>query len=729
MKALFRFTVPTLLLIGAGILWWNHHYLPQQYQSLVQGLKSTSSKLQNHAHETLVRTGADAAPHILKGMETGSQAQKLRLASVLTGWGKASHPWLNKMLNHKDWRIRELGVKAIHRVPMGEEQRAQLLNRSFRDENPYVRYSAVRQLQKLQRLDPGVRLSMLQLLQEGKKPLTHAKTGHDHDHHGHTHKDSKHNPSITRIIEGRLCHTPDDVDREVRLAIVRTLPRLVNDHNRTATTLLGALEDRDQLVRKEAYENLKRMRAKALPSLMNYLQSDKAPHKPKATSLLSHIGAPALTPLNVLLYLPKRTGWVYAARALQQMGAIASPLQKSLCELWPTLPPNRRRPMARALASMGLSVTSCLLRWMQHSSPTMRAIAAYSAGKLARSTVAPLPKPLAQTLTLLLQDASASARHESLWALGQWGKRASGQIKSLLALATTCPSPTETKGPTSTPSSLPCTLPKNRESRLYGSGCTDLLPRAWAQIAPSHPFVMQALTRWLQHRSVLKVRGAALALLSLKTLPPSLQRPLLQQLQHPHKEARRAIVEALAHHPRVLQKHVELVIKILQAPSTHVRLDALALLSRVGRHKTLASNLWPLLSKRVHQVATHEQIAIMKVLQTLYPDMHSGSLALGEVFLKHAKPAIRIAALQLIARTPNPKPLWIRYVTYQLQDIRWRVRRAAVQTLGAWGPFAKIAQESVRARIKDPSFAVSMEAQHALLRIQGKQPKRNKGPH
>ncbi|TNE48189.1 MAG: HEAT repeat domain-containing protein [Deltaproteobacteria bacterium] len=724
MKALFRLMVPTFLLVGAGVLWWNHHYLPQHYQSLVQDLKSTSSKLQDHAHDSLANAGPNAAPYVLQGMETGSQAQKLRLANVLTGWDKASLPWLHKMLDHKDWRIRELGVKAIHKVSMGEEHRAQLLNRSFRDENPYVRYSAVRQLQKLQRLDPSVRLAMLQLLREGNKPLTHDKDGHHH--HGHSHHDSKHNPSITRIIEGRLCHTPDDVDREVRLAIVRTLPRLVNDHKLAATALLGALEDRDRLVREEAYKHIQKMGAKALSSLVGYLQRDKAPHKPKASSLLVHVGQPALTPLKVLLYLPKRTGWVYAARALQQMGAIASPLQKSLCKLWPTLPPNRLRPMGRVLASMGPSAIPCLLRRMQHPSSTIRAVAAYSAGRLAKSTAAPLPKSLAKRLVQLLQDTSLPPRNESLWALGQWGKRAKDLIASLLSQEKNCSFDHKRTNPSTSPSSLPTTLPSASSSTPSRSGCTDLLPRAWVQIAPNNPQVIQTLTRWLQHPSALTVRGAALALLSLKKLPPSLEKPLVQQLQHPHKVARRAVVETLAHHPQALFNHHELLRKALQAKQLDLRLDALALLSRMGRRKSLAHILWQLLSKRVHRATTQEQIAIMKVLTALYPRMHSGSLALGDVFLKHAKPAIRIAALRLLARAPKPKPFWVRYVAYQLQDIRWRVRRAAIQTLGAWGPFAKAAQESVRARIKDPSFAVSMEAQHALLRIKGKQPKQNK---
>lgn len=725
MKSLFRIAIPLSFIVGGIALWWVNHWIPSNMRHQIKLLKDGTPEEKRDAAKRLKNKGNQAVPYLIKAMETGSREQKKSIASVLATTGVTSIPAVTSMLKHKDWRIREIGVGMLHKLPIQPEPLAQRLNRAFRDENPYVRYTAVRQLTLLRKLNPSVRLEMLKLLREGKKPLKHdTKDGHHHHHahHNHRHDEkSKTNPSIIRIIEGRLCHTPDDIDREVRLAIVRTLTKLEKDQNVAAQALLGALEDRNPLVQKEAFASLRSMQTKALPGLLRYISKEKAVHRPKAAQLLGHIGAPALSPLKALLFVRKGSSWVYAARALQQMGVIAAPLQKDLCKLWPQQPSKQRKVLAQLFASIGLSSAACIQQRLQHPNPSIRAIAAYSAGLLAKATHSKLPTKLSKLLEVQLNDKSLKAQNEALWALGQWGKRSRSVLTKLYALEKKCKKRDESL-PIIVPSSMPSSRPVKPTSNYQptSTSCVDLLPRVWIQIAPQHPATKKHLEQWLSEKKPTFVRGASLALLHTKKLAGSLPCVLTQQLQHAHPQARKAVVEALAQHSSALSSCLPKLMQALQSKTLAIRLDALHLLTRVGRKSDLSAAIWKQLSQRVHKVKLPEQLATMKVFVMLYAKDHKGSLALGEVFLKHANPKIRIAALKLLARTPKPKPIWVRYVAYQLQDIRWKVRRAAVQTLGAWGTHAKAATESVRARIKDPSFAVSMDAQDALLKIQGK---------
>ncbi len=346
--------------------------------------------------------GLRAAPYLLKGMETGSRPQKKRIARLLLQLGPPAFPWVKKALRHKDWRIRELSLTIVSRLAVPLSEKLPLLEHAFHDKNPYTRYTAVIELSRFGNKASSLLPAMRKLLEEGTHPLPGQSKWGQNGLHNHTKKDNKdaqpHMLSasdqaggiahIARIIKGRLCGTPDDVDREARLAIVRSLSHIQTDHKKASDLLLISLDDRNRLVRKETQRLLLHMGPSIAPVLIEYLQRIRSPKRRIVATILGQMGAktlPGLLPLLKTQTLPSI--WFHAAHAIQTMGAKIHPKLPQLCILWPTRPKLQQRKIAEIIGNTGRSGLPCIFNNLKHPAPTVRASAAYAAGRWASHNI------------------------------------------------------------------------------------------------------------------------------------------------------------------------------------------------------------------------------------------------------------------------------------------------------------------------------------------------------
>ncbi len=185
----------------------------------------------------------------------------------------------------------------------------------------------------------------------------------------------------------------------------------------------------------------------------------------------------------------------------------------------------------------------------------------------------------------------------------------------------------------------------------------------------------------------------------------------------PHTKLRRIAVEVLAKHPLLVTKHLKKLRQILKTHTLPVQLDTLWLLSRLKRRPKLAQSLWPLLQRSLQTSSLQKLKKTLWVLFKMFPRSHKASLEEAVTFLHHPHQDVRSLAIMLFSRYKPLHPKWIDLVIKALHDKQWRVRRAAVTTLGVWGPLAKKAEKEVQARLNDPAYPVSIVAQFSLLSI------------
>jgi HEAT repeat protein len=596
------------------------------------------------AKAALKRAGEAAVICMLSYLPKGTREQRLITRDLIVNLGERGLDYVRIALKHRDWRVREMAVMALVQLPIAEDRRIAKLQQMLLDDDPFVRYEVIKGLGVFGERSKAVLARMVNLLQEGRaapKPPP-GPGGSLEDVHGPwgAWKPSEEDQtnikiddperslhSVMRDLRDKISDISDDIDRDVRRAVVQELAKIELDAAVVTRHLLAALKDRDQFVRKDAEHEIRQLSIRAVPTLIAEIQLPTSDQRFIAAELLGDIGQPALSEIAKLLTSLDQTVWRASLRALQRMGSQASALVPLLCNQLSMSSEIQARDLTETLSEIGISAFSCLRQLVAHPQSSFRSIALYGLSRMVSRHTKYANLPLITEIIVFLrrglEDKDLTVQSEAIWGIGQIGQ----QIR--------CDNPLS---PKSSGTSLPNSNPASTQGSAQTTACRyaqftmDLLPsllvhpcrnltqcmsilfRTWVNIAPAHPQVIAQLQQLLDRGSDLQRIAVLRTLVQITPLDLALQELALSHFQSDNPKLRMAALDALSAHPHQLRSSLSSLQKLLFSDHVEVQITTVWLIARVGSQAKLGTALIEPLSRLLLHTTPRIQHAAIEAL-------------------------------------------------------------------------------------------------------------------